>query len=87
MLAGVWESPVERRNAVLKLAVVALVLSAVAAVVIWDPLAGLARSFEVPDALPDVPDAPRWLLFLLGKAKYMLLAVIVLAVAGGSSKR
>jgi hypothetical protein len=50
----------------------------VAAVVIWDPLAGLARSLEVPDVVPDVP---KWLLFVLGKAKYLLLAVIVLLVA------
>jgi hypothetical protein len=67
-----------QRDAVLKLTAAALVLSAVAAVVIWDPLASLARGLEVPSALPDIP---KWLFFLLGKAKYILLAVIVLIVA------
>lgn len=73
------DRPLPRREAVLRLAAATLVLSGLAAVVIWDPLAGLARSLEVPDALPDVP---KWLLFVLGKAKYILLAVIVLLVAG-----
>jgi hypothetical protein len=78
MLAGVSDRHLRRREALLKLAATALVLSAVAAVVIWDPLASLARGLEVPS---DLPDVPKWLLFLLGKAKYILLAVIVLLVA------
>jgi hypothetical protein len=78
MLAGMGERPLARREAVLRITAVGLVLTAVAAVVIWDPLAGLARNLEVPDVLPALP---KWLLFVLGKAKYILLAVIVLLVA------
>jgi hypothetical protein len=80
MLADMGEGPGMRRAAAPKLVLAALVLSAVAAVVIWDPLAGLARSLDVPGALPDVPDVPRSLFLLLDKAKYILLAVILLLV-------
>jgi hypothetical protein len=66
-----------RMLGVMRLAVAALVLSVVLAVVIWDPLAGVVRGLEVPGA----PDVPWWLRFLVGKAKYILLAAIVLLVA------
>ncbi len=59
MLSDMGEGPGMHRAAAPKLALAALVLSAVAAVVIWDPLAGLARTLEVPGALPDVPDVSR----------------------------
>jgi hypothetical protein len=80
MLADMAGSPLPRRELALKLAVAALVLAAVAAVVIWDPIAAVVRNADASVALPDVPDVPKWLIFLLGKAKYILLAVIVLSL-------
>jgi hypothetical protein len=80
MLPDMAGGPIPRRHAALKLAVAALVLAAVATVVIWDPIATVVRSVDAFVELPDVPDVPKWPLFLLGKAKYVLLAVIVLSL-------
>jgi hypothetical protein len=77
------ESSLQRREVALKLAVAAFVLAAVAAILIWDPSAGLVRGLDLPDSLPDVPDVPKWLLFLVGKGKLILIAVIVALVAAG----
>jgi hypothetical protein len=73
------DSPLPRRALALKLGVAAIVLAAVAAVVIWDPILSLARSLDLPGSIsvPNVPDLPKWLTFPLGKGKYILLAVIV----------
>jgi hypothetical protein len=77
------DSPLPGREVALKLAVAAIVLAAVAAVVIWDPILSLARSLGLPGSIsvPDVPDLPKWLTFLLGKGKYILIAVIVAMAA------
>jgi hypothetical protein len=77
------DRPLPGREVALKLAVAAFVLAAVAAVVIWDPILSLARSLDLPGSIsvPDVPDLPKWLTFLLGKAKYILIAVIVAMAA------
>jgi hypothetical protein len=73
------DGPLPGREVAMKLAVAALVLAAVAAVVIWDPILSLARSLDLPGSIsvPDIPDLPTWLTFPLGKGKYILLAVIV----------
>ncbi len=67
----------------MKLAVAALVVAAVAAVVIWDPILGLVRSLDLPRSipLPDVPEIPWWLKFVIAKGKYILIAIIVTLVA------
>jgi hypothetical protein len=77
------DGPFPDGEVALKLAVAALVVAAVAAVVIWDPLVSLARSLDLPESIsvPDVPDLPKWLTFLLGKGKYILIAVIVATAA------
>jgi hypothetical protein len=77
------DGPVPDREVALKLAVAALVAAVVAAVVIWDPIVSLARSLDLPGSIsvPDVPGLPKWLTFLLGKGKYILLAVIVAMAA------
>jgi hypothetical protein len=51
--------------------------------VIWDPILSLARSLDLPASIsvPDIPDLPKWLMFLLGKGKYILIAVIVAMAA------
>jgi hypothetical protein len=53
---------------------VVLVLGAVAAIVVWDPVGDLVRAV-------DLPDVPRWLLWALGKVKFVVIAAFVLAVA------
>jgi hypothetical protein len=77
------DSSLQRREVALKLAVAALVLAAAAAILIWDPFAGLVRSLDLPGSLPDVPDVPKWLLFLVGKGKLILITVVVVLVAAG----
>ena len=83
MLADMADGPLPRHEVALKLAVATVVLAAVAAVVIWDPILSLARSLDLPGSIsvPDVPDLPNWLIFLLGKGKYVLIAVIVAMAA------
>jgi bacteriorhodopsin len=53
---------------------VVLVLAAVAAIVVWDPVGDLVR-------VVDLPDVPRWLLWALGKVKFVVIAAVLLAVA------
>jgi hypothetical protein len=57
-----------------------LVLGAVAVVVIWDPIGSVVRAVDLPDAvtISDLPDAPRWLFWGLGKVKFVLIALVVL---------
>jgi hypothetical protein len=83
MLAGMADDPLSRNEVAQKVAVAAIVLAAVAAVVIWDPILSLARSLDLPSSIsvPDIPDLPKWLMFLLGKGKYILIAVIVAMAA------
>jgi hypothetical protein len=82
ILDGVADAPLRRRDLAVKLAAAALVLAAVAAVVIWDPILSLVRGLDLPASisLPNMPDLPDWLMFALGKGKYILIAAI-LAVA------
>jgi hypothetical protein len=89
MLPRMADAPAHRRDLAVKLALAAVALTAVAAVVIWDPILSLARSLDLPGSisLPDVPDLPNWLMLLLGKGKYILLAVIVAMVARGHARR
>jgi hypothetical protein len=68
MLADMADGPLPRHEVALRLAVAAIVLAAVAAVVIWDPILSLDLAASI--SVPDVPDLPKWLLFLLGKGKY-----------------
>jgi hypothetical protein len=60
----------------------ALFLGAVAAIVVWDPIGSLVRAVDLPEwsSLSDLPDVPRWLLWALGKVKFLLIAVVVLVV-------
>jgi hypothetical protein len=78
MLDGMARSSLQRRGLALTLAGAALVLAAVAAIVIWDPFGSLVRSLDLSGSLPDVPDVPKWLLFLVGKGKLILIAAAVL---------
>jgi hypothetical protein len=89
MLGRMADAPAHRRDLAVKLALAAVVLAAVAAVVIWDPILSLVRSLDLPGSitLPDVPDLPNWLTFLLGKGKVILIAVIVAMAAGRSVRR
>jgi hypothetical protein len=89
MLERMADAPAHRRDLAVKLALAAVVLAAVAAVVIWDPILSLVRSLDLPGSisLPDVPDLPNWLMFLLGKGKYILIAVIVTMAARRHSRR
>jgi hypothetical protein len=62
------DGPVTDGEVALKLVVAALLAAAVAAVVIWDPIVSLAHSLDLRGSIsvPDVPDLPTWLMFLLG---------------------
>jgi hypothetical protein len=62
---------------------VVLVLGAVAAIVVWDPIGNLIRDVDLPGwvSLSGLPDWPRWLLWALGKVKFVVIAAFVLAVA------
>jgi hypothetical protein len=61
----------------------ALLLGALVAIVVWDPIGSLVRAIDLPEwgSLSDLPDVPRWLLWALGKVKVVLIALVVLAVA------
>jgi hypothetical protein len=68
------------------LAVVAggvLILAAAAAIVAWDPIGDLVRAVELPGwvSLSALPDVPGWLLWALGKVKFVVIAAFGLAVA------
>jgi hypothetical protein len=62
---------------------VALFLGAVAAIVVWGPIGSLIRAVDLPEwvSLSDLPDVPRWLLWALGKVKFVVIAGVVLVVA------
>jgi hypothetical protein len=89
MLERMADRPAHRRDLAVKLVLSAGVLAAVAAVVIWDPILSLVRSLDLPGSisLPDGPDLPNWLMFLLGKGKYILIAVIVAMAARRHAER
>jgi hypothetical protein len=89
MLGRMADRPPHRRDLAVKLALSAGVLAAVAAVLIWDPILSLVRGLDLPGtiSLPDGPDLPSWLMFLLGKGKYILIAVIVTIAARRHAER
>jgi hypothetical protein len=51
----------------------ALLLAVLGAVLVWDPMEILVGAVELPDV-------PRWLPWALGKVKFVVIAVITLAV-------
>jgi hypothetical protein len=71
------------RRSLVAAAGVALFLGAVAAIVAWDPIGSLVRAVDLPGwvSLSGLPDVPRWLLWVLGKVKFLVIAVVVLVVA------
>jgi hypothetical protein len=77
------EAAKPRRSPLVAAAGVALVLGAVVAIVVWDPVGSLVRAVDPPEwgTLSDLPDVPRWLLWGLGKVKFVVIAVAVLVVA------
>jgi hypothetical protein len=80
---GVTEAAKPRRSLPWAAAGAALFLGAVVAVVVWDPIGSLVRAVDLPEwvSLSDLPDVPRWLLWALGKVKFVVIAVVVLVVA------
>jgi hypothetical protein len=72
-----------RRSLLVAAAGAALLLGAVAAIVVWDPIGSLVRAVDLPEwvSLPYLPDASRWLLWALGKVKFVVIAVVVVVVA------
>ena len=77
------EAAKPRRSLLVAAAGVALFLGAVAAIVVWDPVGSLVRAVDLPEwvSLSDLPDVPRWLLWALGKVKFVVIAGVVLVVA------
>jgi hypothetical protein len=61
----------------------ALFLGTVVAIVVWDPIGSLVRAVDLPEwvSLSDLPDVPRWLLWALGKVKFVVIAAVVLVVS------
>ena len=57
-----------------------LLLGAVAAVIVWDPIGSLVGGLDLPEAvsLSDLPEVPRWLIWALGKVKFVVIALVVL---------
>ena len=68
-----------RRTLLVAVAGAIVLLGAVAAIVLWDPVGSLVRELNLP-AVSDLPDLPRWLLWALGKVKFVVIAVVALAV-------
>jgi hypothetical protein len=78
------EAAKPRRSLLVAVAGVALFLGGVAAiVVVWDPIGSLVRAVDLPEwgSLSDLSDVPRWLLWALGKVKFVVIAVVVLFVS------
>jgi hypothetical protein len=77
------EAAKPRRGLLMAVAGAALLLGAVAAIVVWDPIGSLVRAVDLPEwvSLSDLPDVPRWMLWALGKIKFLVIAVVVLVVA------
>lgn len=83
--------PKPSRAAAAKVAGPLLFLAIVMVVLVFDPLGHLAQSAwgvlpDLPD-LPGFPDIPRWLRFLIGPGKLIVIAVIFLLVAWGEAER
>jgi hypothetical protein len=80
---GVTEAAKPRRSLLVAAAGVALFLGGVAAIVVRDPIGSLVRAVDLPGwvSLSGLPDVPRWLLWVLGKVKFLVIAVVVLVVA------
>ena len=77
------ETAKPRRILLVAAAGVVLFLSGVAAIVVWDPVGSLVRAVDLPEwvSLSDLPDVPRWLLWALGKGKFVVIVSVVLVVA------
>ena len=77
------EAAKPRRSLLVAAAGVALFLGGVAAIVVWDPIGSLVRAVDLPEwvSLSGLPDVPRWLLWALGKVKFVVIAGVVLVVA------
>jgi hypothetical protein len=72
-----------RRRTAVVLASAALVLAAVAAIVVWDPVGSVVRAVD----LTGLPDVPRWLLWALGKVKFAVIGIIVLVALARELRR
>jgi hypothetical protein len=80
---GVSEAAKPRRTLLVAAVGAALVLAAIVAIVVWDPIGSVVRAVDLPEwgSLSDLPDVPRWLLWALGKIKFVVIGVVVLVVA------
>jgi hypothetical protein len=60
-----------------------VLLGAVAAIAVWDPIGALVHAADLPGwvSLSALPDVPGWLLWALGKVKFVLIAAFGLAIA------
>ena len=79
ILVGMTHAATSRRSHLVAVAGAIVLLGAVAAIVLWDPVGSLVRELDLP-AVSDLPDLPRWLLWALGKVKFAVIAVIALVV-------
>jgi hypothetical protein len=77
ILVGMTHAARSRRGLLIAGAGAIMLVGAVAAILVWDPVGSLVRELGLP-ALSDLPDLPRWLWWALGKVKFALIALIVL---------
>ena len=71
-----------------KLAAPLLVIAAIAVVIVFDPFGSLVGRVDLSwVSLPDLPETPGWLRFLIGPGKLIVLGVIVVLVWAGESER
>ena len=68
-----------RRTLLMAVAGAIVLLGAVAAILLWDPVGSLVRELDLP-AMSALPDLPRWLLWALGKVKFVVIAVVTLVI-------
>jgi TRAP-type mannitol/chloroaromatic compound transport system permease small subunit len=78
-----------RRTVFVTLAGAILVLGAIVAIVVWDPVGSLVRGIDLPEwvSMSALPDLPGWLLWALGKVKFALIALVVLVAVARDVRR
>jgi hypothetical protein len=82
ILVGMTHAAAPHRKTLIAVAAAILLMGAVAAIVVWDPVGSLVRGVDLPDwaSVSALPDLPRWLLWALGKVKFAVIAVVALVV-------
>jgi hypothetical protein len=77
------DAAVPRRGLLLAIVGPIVLVGAAVAIVVWDPVGSLVRGVDLPEwvSISTLPDLPRWLLWALGKVKFVVIAGVVLVVA------